>query len=116
MVHERGLGLREFADLDWMRNLACRYLARKPLGDFAFVGVSERFEESMAVFSRVLGFRRVLSSPRLNTNPQRGEACYALSADERSFILERNQADLLWYEQACCRLDAERALRADQVA
>jgi hypothetical protein len=116
LVHEQKLGLLEFADLDWMKNLSTRYLAGKPVADFAFVGIAEHFEESMEAFSGNLGFRRVLGVPRLNVNPKRREPAYTLSREERSFIVERNGADLAWYEQACQRLDAEEGLRTNRVA
>jgi hypothetical protein len=115
-VHERGLGLREFADLDWMKNLATRYLAGKPLSDFAFVGISERFEESMQVFSQELGFRSVESIPRKNVNPDRREEHYCLCKGDRSYILERNAVDLEWYQQACRHLDSVGRLRSNRVA
>jgi len=98
IVHEQRLGLLEFADLDWMKNL------------------SERFDKSIEVFSRNMGFTRVMGVPRLNVNPKRLEATYGLSREERSFILERNGKDLAWYEQACLRLDAEEGLRSNRVA
>jgi hypothetical protein len=116
IVHEQRLGLLEFADLDWMKNLSTRYLANKPVADFAFVGIAERFDKSIEVFSRNMGFRRVMGVPRLNVNPKRLEATYGLSREERSFILERNGKDLAWYEQACLRLDAEEGLRSNRVA
>jgi|HubBroStandDraft_5_1064220.scaffolds.fasta_scaffold227575_2 hypothetical protein len=103
-LHERKLSLREFADLDWMQNLATRYLAGKPVSDFQFVGITEQFEESMLHFSRLLGFRNVMKLPRENTNPDRRSERYALSPEDRAYILERNAADLAWYEQAVARL------------
>jgi len=116
LVHEQKLGLLEFADLDWMKNLSTRYMANKPVADFAFVGIAERFDKSMEAFSKNLGFRRVLGVPRLNVNPKRREATYSLSREERSYIIERNGTDLAWYEQACLRLDAEEGSRSNWVA
>jgi len=116
MVHERRLSLRDFADLDWMRNLSTRYLANKPIEDFAFVGVAERFEESLEAFSRALGFRRVLAMPRENVNPGRSSDLYPLSPADYSYILERNRLDLDWYEQACRRLDQTERIEASRVA
>ena len=116
MVHEQRLGLREFADLDWMKNLATRYLAQKPVSDFAFVGVSERFDESMRVFSDSLGFRRVLFEPRENVNPGRLTERYDLTSGDFAYILARNPLDLEWYEQACRRLDRAKPSKLSWVA
>ncbi len=116
MVHERRLGLRDFADLDWMRNMSTRYLAGKPIEDFAFVGVAERFGESLEAFSRALGFRRVLAMPRENVNPGRASDRYPLSPADHSCLLERNQLDLDWYEKACRRLDQRERVETSQVA
>jgi hypothetical protein len=103
-LHERKLSLREFADLDWMRNMTTRYFAGKPVADFHFVGIAEQFEESMQHFSSLLGFRTVMNLPRENINPDRKCDRYSLSAEDRAYILERNAADLAWYEQAVARL------------
>jgi hypothetical protein len=103
-LHQQKLSLREFADLDWMRNMTTRYLAGKPVADFHFVGIMEHFEESMRHFSTLLGFRTVMKLPRENTNPDRTAERYALSPADRDYILERNRDDLDWYVQALIRL------------
>jgi hypothetical protein len=104
-LHERKLSLRQFADLDWMRNEATRYMANKPVEDFEFVGVAERFKESIQHFCREFGFRDVVKFPRENVNPDRKAECYSLSPEDYAFILERNAADLAWYNRASARLD-----------
>lgn len=108
-VHEQKLDLRALADLDWMQNLTTRYLARKPVGDFQFIGIAERFEESMRLFCRTYGFRDVDVLPCVNTNPDRKSERYDLSPEDRAHIVERNQLDLAWYQQAIERLDLARS-------
>lgn len=103
-LHERRLSLRQFADLDWMRNETSRYLAQKPIEDFAFVGVAERFRESVQNFCRKFGFRDVPRIPRENINPDRRAERYDLSAEDHAYILERNAADFAWYNAAVGRL------------
>jgi hypothetical protein len=115
-LHERKLSLREFADLDWMQNMATRYLAGKAVTDFRFVGITEHFEESMRHFSSLLGFRTVMMLPRENINPSRTTERYALSPEDREYILERNAADLAWYNQALARLRAAEPGASRQVA
>jgi hypothetical protein len=103
-LHERRMNLREFADLDWMQNLATRYLAGKPVTDFYFAGITEHFGESIRHFTGLLGFRDVMMLPRENTNPDRRTEQYALSPEDRDYIARRNAADLAWYDQALARL------------
>lgn len=116
LLHEKQLSLRDYAELDWMRNLATRYLARKTLDEFAFVGIAERFDESLQVFGQE--FSRVIpqTGPYLNTNPERTTSSYLLSPDAFAHIESLNQLDLVWYEAAVARLDAAVGLIPQQVA
>jgi hypothetical protein len=104
---ERKLDLRQFADLEWMRNYTAHYLANKPVGAFAFVGIAERFEESIRLFCESFGFRDATRIPRDNTNPERAGEAYALSPEDRAYIRERNAGDLAWYAEASARLTRE---------
>ena len=106
-LHERKLDLRQFADLEWMRNGTGHYLANKPVADFEFVGIAERFEESARLFCRQFGFRQPRRMPHDNRNPGRSTDRYALAPGDYAYILERNAADLAWYEQALERLKEE---------
>jgi len=115
-LHEKNLTLREFADLDWMRNMATRYLAGKPIDDFRFVGISEDFGASMGVFESIFGFDSKGLRPRVNTNPERTEGRYGLSDADRAYILERNTVDMAWYEQAVDRLQVAARVRISKVA
>jgi hypothetical protein len=103
-LYERKLGLRQFADLEWMRNETSRYLANKPVEDFEFIGVAEQFGASIQQFCQVFGFRNVLKIPRENLNPNRAGERYDLSREDYDYILERNGADLAWYNRAAQRL------------
>jgi hypothetical protein len=115
-VQEQRLNLMEFADLEWMRNEATRYLANRPVDDFAFVGISDCFSESIAHFCSVFGFRDVFRIPRANTNPMRTSEHYPISRQEHAHILKRNQADLEWYNRAFDRLIREAGISVVQVA
>ncbi|MBC7367529.1 MAG: sulfotransferase family 2 domain-containing protein [Undibacterium sp.] len=115
-LYERGLKLIEFAELDWMRNEATRYLAGKSIEQFAFVGVAERFEESLSVFADDLGWPLSLEVPRVNTNPDRKTASYELSADDYEQIINLNTLDLMWYRRAVERLERQLMTRAPLVA
>jgi hypothetical protein len=107
-VQERRLSLREFADLEWMRNMTTRYLANKRVVDFEFIGITECFHESIQLFLRTFGFRvpRGLHAgfPYENVNPDRAAAFSNVSHADRSYILERNRADFAFYNQAAERM------------
>lgn len=115
-LHEKNLSLREFADLDWMQNMASRYLANKPINDFRFIGIAEEFEASMGHFKEVFGYRTCGEAPRVNTNPDRKGSSYTLPTAEYRYILERNALDLAWYKMALERLNDSRSRRMAQVA
>lgn len=105
-LHERKLSLREFADLEWMRNETSRYLANKPVDAFDFIGISERFDESIRQFCEAFGFKDPARRPHENVNPDRKGERYELSPADREHILGRNAADLEWYRKAAERLDS----------
>jgi hypothetical protein len=115
-LHERGLSLRAFADLPENRNEQTRYRAAKSFGDFAFVGVAERFADSTARFRELFGIQCSLPVPCDNVNPLRDTATYPLWGSDREYILERNVADLCWYEEAAARLDNPGFAEVSQVA
>jgi hypothetical protein len=103
-LHERKLNLRQFADLEWMQNETGRYLANKPVEDFEFIGITERFGESIRHFGEVFGFRDARKMPQENLNPGRGGERYDLAPEDYAYILERNASDLAWYNRAAERL------------
>ena len=113
---DRKLTLREFAELDWMRNLATRYFADHQLDDFVFVGIAERFLESLHVFGDILSWPAPLPAPRVNTNPGRNTDRYEISKADYDFIRSLNTLDFLTYDRAVARLDRRAAPRATYAA
>ena len=89
-----------------MRNEATRYMASKSLADFAFIGVAERFTESLEMLAQTFSWRQPLPSPRENTNPHRLIPTYELAANDFNYLLALNNADLVAYESAVVRLDS----------
>lgn len=110
------LTLREFAELEWMRNLATRYFAGRTLEDFAFVGIAERFLESLHVFGDTIGWPAPLPAPRDNINPERLTERYEIPAGDYEYILGLNALDLFTYERALARLDQEVIPRTPRAA
>jgi hypothetical protein len=101
----RKLSVEDFAELDLMRNEATRYMSGKPLRQFGFVGIVERFEESLRAFGAAFGVPVPAAPPRENVGPDRSSGCYRLSDRAFSRILDLNQADLAAYELAAAKLE-----------
>lgn len=106
-LYERNLSLTQFAALDWMRNEAHRYLAGKKLAEFAFVGIAERFNESLHLLGAKLGWVAPVAPCRENTNPERRHPHYQLSRDDFELIRDLNAVDMAMYEDATARLRRE---------
>jgi hypothetical protein len=109
-MFERKLSLTQFAGLDWMRNEATRYLAGKKIDDFAFVGIAERFTESLHLLGAKLGWSDAVAPRRDNINPNRRYPHYQLSRDDFELIRELNAVDMALYEDATARLARELAV------
>lgn len=109
-LFEKNLNLLQFAELPWMRNETTRYLSGKRVEEFEFIGVVERFEQSMEVFAHRFAAGRDLPEPRVNCNPDRKANNYELSSSEYAALLALNADDVLWYEAAVDRLHAEHAV------
>ena len=104
-LHEEKLSLLASAELDWMQNLATRYLAGKAIEAFDFVGIAERSDESRPLLGRAFGWATPPCGPRENTNPDRVTPSYPLSPADYNHLLALNQLDLKFYRTAIARLD-----------
>jgi hypothetical protein len=106
----RGLSLEQFAELDLMRNEMTRYMAGKPVEAFKFIGIMERFEESLKAFGAAVGVPVPAEAPRENVNPYRTTGNYPVSNRTYQRILELNLHDLMTYDLAMAQLDHRRSL------
>jgi hypothetical protein len=106
-LFEKGLSLELFAEQEAMRNEATRYLAGKPLAAFRFVGIMERYAESLALFGARLGVDVPVEPPRENMNPHRTTENYALSSQTHEHIRSLNLRDLMLYETALAQLGGD---------
>ncbi len=113
---ERRLSLEEFAELEPMRNEASRYLAGKPLTAFRFVGITERFSESLEAFGAAFGVATPAEPRRENANPARTTECYPISPQTHARIAALNHSDLIAYEAAAALLDRRAASARPKVA
>ncbi len=105
-LRERNLSLESFAALDGMRNEATRYLGGKPAEAFKFIGIMEKYEESLERFGEIFGVSLPRKVPRENANPQRQSQTYPVTAETYARILALNLQDLRTYERAEADLDA----------
>jgi len=101
----RGLCLQKFCELPEMQNEMTRYLAGKPLHAFKFVGIMERFPESLRVFASHFGVSAPFVPPRENVNPHRAGEHYEIPDWLHTHIEALNQADLGVYDAAVAELD-----------
>jgi hypothetical protein len=106
-LFEKNLSLEQFAELDWMRNEATRYMAGTAMDAFAFIGITERFNESVHVFGSMFGVSVPAESPRVNVNPKRLSESYVLSPRTYEHILSLNLRDLICYDMANRALDRQ---------
>ncbi len=100
-LHAEQLTLREFAEIDCMRNKATRYVAGRRPEDFDYVGITERFEESLLLFAQIFQINKLLPVFQANVNPQRLTPTYPISRADHAHLLELNAADVEWYFHAC---------------
>jgi hypothetical protein len=83
--------------------------ARAHLEGFAAVGIVERFDESMLIFGRALGWRHVHYA-KANVNKRR-PAVEAVPTEARAVIRERSARDVALYDWAATRFAAALAAR-----
>lgn len=86
--------------------------ARHNLAHFNFVGICERFEESIRLLCRELGWQAPAAMPHENRSLGQQERA-AIDAATMQLLLERNQLDLQLYDYAKALL-AERRARVGQ--
>lgn len=106
---EENLTLAQFAELSEMRDVHARFLGGVPVEDFAFVGLTESFDEGMALFERLFGIPAQAEAPRRNANPERRGERYELAPDVREAVARANAADLALYARARARYEVLRA-------
>jgi hypothetical protein len=106
---EERLSLEQFAALPEMRDVHARFLGGMPVEAFAFVGLTEAFDEGMALFARLFGAELPPGAPRRNANPERRGERYDIEPTVRRAIAARNRADLALYERGRARFEELRA-------
>jgi hypothetical protein len=107
MIHEQGLGLLEFAELPEARNEMAVFMGRKQPADFAFIGITEYYEDAMERYCQEFGLPRQ-PVRRDNINPAREHTGYALGPEVRARILAWNEIDAGIYSECHDQFTARR--------
>ncbi len=83
-----------------------RYFASVPVDEFAMIGLTERYEASIALFERMFGITMPRVRDLRNANPNRPSTAYAIPAELRTAVERHRAADLEIYRRAAERFDA----------
>lgn len=96
-----GVDLKEFAERypNYMS-----YIIDDDLSKIAFVGITERYEESVKKFSQWSGLKRVRNIPRVWVGKYKPED---ISEEDRKFIAEINKKDYELYNEALGRFEKQ---------
>ncbi|MEM9426131.1 MAG: sulfotransferase family 2 domain-containing protein [Pseudomonadota bacterium] len=103
IVHALGFSLAEFAAHPDNRNLQRQFLQSSDLGEFSFVGLVERYEDSLTRLSAEIGVALPAIAPQ-NTNAAANSG-YHLSPRDRRLIEDLNRDDMRLYERAHARFE-----------
>lgn len=102
----RKIKLEKLSFLDYCEiynNILPRYLGCKKVKDFAFIGITELYEESLFVFSQLVGIK-IPPYFRRNTRKLRYQRFKEGSPYEKRECAKLNQDDIEYYDQAKKRL------------
>jgi hypothetical protein len=103
---EEDLSLEAFAALPEMRDVQARFLGEVPVEHLAFVGLTERYDESIELFRSAFYPELSAASARQNANPDREGERYGLDPGVRTAIERLNAADMALYVAAGDRFEA----------
>jgi hypothetical protein len=102
---DEGLSLEAFAALPEMRDVQARFLGEVPPQRLAFVGITERYDESIDLFRRAFFPGLPATTERTNANPERAGDGYDLDPAARAAIEKLNAADVALYAAALARFE-----------
>jgi hypothetical protein len=108
-LHDEELSLEAFAAIPEMRDVHKRFLGKVPVDALAFVGITERYDESIELFRSAFFAEREIDAAQRNVNPEREGERYEIDPAVRQALAALNRADLELHERA---LERHRQLRA----
>ncbi|HVT72195.1 MAG TPA: hypothetical protein VHD61_03605 [Lacunisphaera sp.] len=103
--------LVQFARHPAVRSIQARVLQGLRVRDFAFVGISEAFDDELGRLEAVTGIG-LPRGHRVNTNPARSTPRYPLAPRERQILAELNRDGLEVYREALAAAGLDAALAA----
>ena len=103
---EDDLSLPAFAALPEMRDVHRTLLGEVPLERLAFVGITERYDESLERFRRRFAPELQLRTTRRHVNTERSGERYDIDDTTRDRIAALNEGDMELYRSALARFEA----------
>jgi hypothetical protein len=120
-LHNEDL-IYKFVDQPHHHNTMTKMIGRSKIDEFAFIGITEDFEKSMALFSRIFSTKKAFTHKRRliikimkffkkneihvkhrNRNPDRKSPFYEISDELRTKILQLNRDDDALYQAGIAR-------------
>lgn len=98
IFHENNMGLMEYLEWSAFHNHQAQFLGSLSIDDLAFVGLSEQYAESLAMFEAIFGI--ALDVKYENVNPHRQADGYHIDAEVRKAVNKYRAADVELYERA----------------
>lgn len=95
-----------------MANIYSKYLWGFPIENFDFIGLSERYEESIRLLIEAVPALRNLKSRNENVNPNSAGQGYAVDASLADAFKKLNVADYEIYENICASFGRKRQFHA----
>jgi len=102
---EEDLSMEAFATLPELRDVHARLLGEVPVEALAFVGITERYDESVELFRRAFAPDLPMAAIHTNANPERSGDGYDLDPGVRAAIAELNRRDREVYRRALARFE-----------
>jgi len=97
--HENAMTLHDYLEWDAFFNHQTQFLGKLQIEDLAFVGLSEHYPKSLALFRDIIGHDP--GEQRFeNVNVERGSGEYKVEADVRRLIERNRAADIELYAKA----------------
>jgi hypothetical protein len=103
---DEDLSIESFAALPEMRDVEARFLGEVPVLALAFIGLTERYDDSIELFRRAFYPDMAVTAERHNANPERSGEGYQLDPPVRAAIADLNRTDMQLYPAAQARFAA----------
>ncbi len=97
---KKDLSLEEFIEIKYLHNRQSQFIDPEKISSFYFVGLTERYEESIRLFKKIFNISKKLDIKILNSNPDKAKNNYMISEKLRKKIREYNRKDIVLYESA----------------